>query len=60
MPNSQVYFKVKPGILVMMENVQNNKWNNFFKANIIDIFLNFKSKNLFSLKIASHENQINL
>ena len=45
MPNSQVYFKVKPGILVMMENVQNNKWNNFFKANIIDIFLNFKSKN---------------
>ena len=45
MPNCQVYFKVKPGIVVMMENVQNNKWNNFFKANKIDRFLNFKSKN---------------
>ena len=57
MPKCQVYFKVKPGILVMMENVRNNKLNTFFKATFMKIILNFM-KNFKNFQNWNSENEI--
>ena len=57
MPKCQVYFKVKPGILVMMENVRNNKLNTFFKATFMKIILNFM-KNFKTFQNWNSENEI--